>query len=138
MAFTGCNMFAVTASDIVGTWVIKADTRDFLPAVYKNSAAKIIISANGSFVASDIPGLLHEKPEEIKLDAGTGLWHFDSLEGNRRIQLEFLIKADGKKFEVPYGAQLFFSKVFSTVTLYYYIGDPDEGRRIEFYKVNRG
>lgn len=130
-----CNKLS-TDNDIVGTWVMRDSSRKHLPVASRKAPAEIILNTNRTFIASNIPGLLYVDPPGIlKLDTGSGVWSILTLESGDRLQLEFRTSADGKKVTIPFGTQFFVSKGLSTVSLYYYIGDPDEGRKIEFYKV---
>jgi hypothetical protein len=101
----------------------------------QKASAKIVLNPNGTFVASDMPGLFFfPEHRDARLESGSGMWQLVSREGRQQVQLEFHEIADWKKNELPYGTQLDVSRGWSAVSLYYFLGDADEGRRIEFEK----
>src|SRR5437016_3311235 len=55
-----------------------------------------------------------------------------SREGGQQVQLEFHAIAVGQRGGVPHGALLDVSRGWSALRLFYFKGDADEGRRIEF------
>jgi len=131
----GCNRSNVTASDLTGTWVLKEESRHVLPTALKNASGRIVLREDGTFAASDMPGLLYGDQRRIDLDAGTGAWKLVAREGGQEIQLNFhTITAGSTQLQVPYGTQIMVSKPWSTVTLEYYIGDQDQGLGVEFEK----
>lgn len=96
------------------------------------------MSADGSFVASELPEELHPVPPydmkpRIRLDSGSGIWKLASWEGAQHLQLEFhnFPSVDNKS---SYGLPLTVSREWSAVSLYYFLGDPDEMRRVTFEK----
>jgi hypothetical protein len=114
---------------------MRDESRQILPAGLQNVSARIILDANGTFVVSEIPGLLYGDRGKPQLDTGSGVWTLVSREGGQQIQFNFqAITAGSREGVVPYGTQLHVSKRWSTVTLSYYLGDPDQGRRVEFEK----
>jgi hypothetical protein len=110
---------------------MKDSSWQVVPADLRNGRPKIVIDATGSFVAFDMPGLLKSSPQ---LDSGSGDWKLVSREGQQQIQLDFQIIANWNKTNLPYGTQLDVSRGWSSVSLFYFIGDPDKGRMIEFEK----
>lgn len=110
-------------------------SRQVLPAGLQKASAKIVLNQNGTFVASDMPALFFfPERRDARLESGTGTWKLGSSEGRQQVQLEFHEIADWKKDELPYGTQLGISRGWSALSLYYFFGDADEGRRIEFEK----
>jgi hypothetical protein len=118
----GCDR--IQPRDISGTWVIADNSRRVLPAELQRASSRIILNGDGSFVASELPGLFYSP----RLESGTGTWKRTS-EGNEKIQLNFQTIAAWKE-ALPYGTQL----NVSDGSLYYFLGDPDEGRRVSFEK----
>ena len=126
-------------ADVAGMWVVASQSRQrFLPASQWSAAAKIILNANGSFVASEVPeDLLYGPPEAAdRLVTGSGVWKLVSNEGRQQVQLQFNTITAGQRGNVPYGTMLNVStRSGSTVGLYYFQGgDADQGRRVEFEK----
>jgi hypothetical protein len=116
-------------------WVVSAESRQrFLSAAQQKASAKIVLDANGSFVASEVPeDLLYGSPEAgAGFVTGSGVWKLLSREGRQQVQLEFRVITVGQRGNVPYGAQLDVSGGWSPKGLSYFQGDPDQVRRIEF------
>jgi hypothetical protein len=129
----GCNN--VQSSDLTGSWVMTDASRQILPDRLRNASAKIVLSPDGSFFASEMPGLFYV-PERraIRLESGSGGWKLVAREGGQQVQLDFQAITDWSKTELPYGTQLDVSKVGSVAKLFYFVGDADTGQRIEFEK----
>jgi hypothetical protein len=124
----GCK--SVQPSDLPGTWEMKDGSRESLPPELRNASAKIVLDANETFVASDIPGLFYfPKRRPARLESGSGTWGLVSREGKQQVQLNFQVINDWKD-ALPYGTQL----DVSGKSLFYFVGDADEGRRVTFEK----
>jgi len=122
----GCK--SVQPSDLTGTWVMNDESREILPPELQKVSAKIVLNANGTFVATDMPGLFYFPGlRAIQLESGSGEWKLVSREGEQQVQLDFQAIA-GWKDGLPYGTQL----DVSTGSLFYFVGDADEGRRVSF------
>lgn len=67
-----------------------------------------------------------------RLGTGSGTWGLVSLDGQQKVQLKFQVIAN-RKDTLPYGAQL----DISSGSLYYFLGDPDDGRRVSFEKKSK-
>jgi hypothetical protein len=133
----GCK--SAKPADVTGTWVVADQSRQrFLPASQRSAAAKIILDADGRFVASEVPeDLLYGPPEAAdRVVTGSGVWTLVSHQGRQQVQLQFNTITAGQRGNVPYGTMLNVSTgLRSTVRLYYFQGgDADQGRRIEFEK----
>jgi hypothetical protein len=108
--------------------MLKDESRKALPNELQKASAKIVLDANGTFVASDIPGLLYSPGRHAaQLENGSGAWKLVSREGKQQIQLDFQVIA-GWKDVLPYGTQLDVSRG----RLFYFFGDADQGRRVAF------
>jgi len=129
----GCK--SVQPTELSGMWVMKGTSRQVLPTGLQQASATIALDARGTFVASDMPGLFFfPGHRDARMESGSGTWKLVSREGKQQIQLEFHEIADWKSQELPYGTQLDVSRGWSSLNLYYFFGDADEGRRIEFEK----
>src|SRR5687767_2999801 len=120
----GCNR-AATESDVIGTWVISAESRQqYLPAAQQKASATIFLDGNGSFVATELPeDLLYGPPEAAEgLVTGSGRWKLTSRGYLQEIQLDFYSIAVGQRAPVPYGTQLNVSRGWSTIGLFYFQG----------------
>jgi hypothetical protein len=135
LGLIGCG--SVKPTEMIGTWVVTEQSRQrFLPASQHSAAARLVLDANGTFVASELPeDLLYGPPEAAdRLVTGTGIWKLVSNEGRQQVQLQFNNITAGQRGNLPYGTALNVSTGFgSTVDLYYFEGgDADQGRRVEF------
>ncbi len=138
LGLLGCKN--MQPGDLVGIWVMKDSSRHVLPIELQKAVPKIVLDANGTFVASEIPEELPPPPTQpynprrrnVRLDSGNGAWRLASREGKQQIQLNFQTM-EGEK-DVPYGMQVEVSRGWSAVSLDYFLGDADEGRRISLEK----
>ena len=129
----GCK--AAGSSDVVGTWTLTAQSRQGLPIDFRNALTRIVVSADESFVASELPEELYPLPPyemkaRMRLDSGSGLWRIVSSDGAQRLELEFQTLA-GEHKDGRYSFPLTISKGWSTVSLSYFLGDPDQAQRID-------
>ena len=128
LGILGCKN--VQPSDLTGTWAIQDASRKSLPAELQNASAKIVLDANGTFVASDMPGLFYFPGlHAAQLESGSGVWKLVSRDGEQQVQLNFQA-ITGWKDTLPYGTQL----DVSSGSLFYFLGDADEGQRVAFEK----
>src|SRR5580658_4487566 len=82
----GCHGSSpVTPTDVTGTWVITDGSRGFLPSEFKKISGKLVVNADGSFIASQ----LHLPHIPARLDSGSGVWKLDFAGGDQRLQLVF-------------------------------------------------
>ena len=125
---------SIDPADVVGTWVVTTESRrHFLSAAQQKAIAKIVLETNGVFVAFEVPEDLLYGPREAGsgLVTGRGIWKLVSAEGRQQVRLEFGVITVGQRDNVPYGTHL---NVSGSSSLYYFQGDPDQARRIEFEK----
>jgi len=133
----GCG--TVQTSELAGTWVVTEQTRqDILPASEQSSVTRIVLESNGTFSAYDLPGELLYAPPKFTghLVSGSGTWKLEQLEGRHRVLLKFHTIETGE-LSYLYDAPLTVSKGLSGIRLYFFQGDPDEGRRVELEKSSR-
>ncbi len=123
----GCTK--AKTEELIGTWRIVEASKGVLPAPLKTAPATIVLSGDGKFAVSALPGFLTTPPEP---DSGEGVWKLISRDGKQEVQLEFRSRRGEDASRVPFGAMLEISKGLGRPTLYYFIGDPDEGRMVEF------
>ena len=136
LGMLGCK--SVESSDLAGTWVMKDASRQVLPAGLQKASAKIVMASNGTFLASDIPAIFYFPGQhEARLEPGSGDWRVVSREAGQQVQLNFREIRDWNKKELPFGAQLDVSRAWTSTTLSYFVGDPDQGKRIDFEKTDQ-
>ena len=117
-------------ADVVGTWVVTDTSRTRLPADAQKATARIVLDANGTFVATDVPGLFAREERDAGIvDSGRGIWRFVTLGGDQQLLLEFRQRSNTPD-TTPFGRGLHVSRG----SLYYFIGGPDAGLRVSFEK----
>lgn len=132
----GCG--DVEPSDVVGTWVMEAESRDRLPPEFQGATAKIEVRLDGNFVATELPTPIPPAgPGEwnrFEVNSGGGTWRLVSSSGTQSLQLNFSDFVSAyHDTRGPYS----FHMVVSTgrrARLYYYPGDPDVNAKIAFEK----
>ena len=116
--------------DVIGTWVITEASRRRLPADAQKANAQLVLQADGSFVATDLPGLFSREERDAGiLDSGRGVWRFVWLGGEQQLLLEFRQRTNTTD-TTPFGRGLLVSRG----SLYYFIGGPDVGLRVSLQK----
>ncbi len=94
------------------------------------------MASNGTFVASDLPGIFYSPGQhDARLETGSGVWKLVTREGEQQVQLKFQKIRDWKENDLPFGTQLDVSRAWTAVNLFYFVGDPDQGERIDFEKT---
>ena len=132
----GCNRAKVTTGELAGTWVLTDASRIHLPRDFQKASSKITLEANGSFVATELPGeILYVTPERRdRLVSGRGIWKVNSQGGAQQVKLEFHEIAEAREDAVPFTTELRVSRAGSVPVLFYYHGDEDVGLRVKFEK----
>ena len=131
----GCRN--IKPDHIAGTWRLTDQSRQrFLPISQQHATGEIILNADGTFVASEVPDdLLYGPPDVAEhLVTGSGVWKLISKGGMEQVHLQFNTITQGQRGNVPYGTMLNVS-AGSRMSLYYFqSGDADLGRRITYEK----
>jgi hypothetical protein len=102
----------------------------------QKAVARIVLSPDGRFVASELPGLLYLPPGRIPLNSGTGTWRLVLRENRQEVQLDFEAPAADKQSGRATTAFVDVSRGWSKADLSYFIGDPDQGHKIDFEKID--
>ena len=128
----GCR--TVSRPEIAGTWVIV--DKSLLPATQQSAASTLVLDPSGTFVATEVPGATYYAPPEVKdrVFSATGTWKLEKYEGRQEVRLVIQSITSGPSARLPYSSGLGISTGWSSVVLYYFQGDPDEGRRVDFEK----
>ena len=124
LGLVGCS--EPKAGDMVGTWDLTAASRRYLPPNLASTSPRLVLMADGRFTATDLPGAFHGTVGVIDRNSGTGSWKLVTREGRQKIQLIF----DGN-----YGTQFDVANDRGAWKLRYFLGDPDEHRRLEYAKA---
>jgi hypothetical protein len=117
----------IPVSDLAGTWSLTRDSRERLPAELRAGAGSLILAANGTFAAREIPGEIFDQGP--RLITGNGRW----LMSKHELRLDLRAVANGDPGHVPFSTHF----QASGTTLRYFIGDPDAFNTIEFEKVGK-
>lgn len=114
---------------LIGAWTITDESRTVLPPELQKASGRIALHSDGTFAAFEMPGFLYIPGRDAaRLDTGSGTWELVSREGKQQLQLYFTA-IEAWRDGLPYDTQL----EVSTGRLYYFFGgDADEGRRVEF------
>lgn len=126
-------------NEVIGTWILTDQSSQDLPQDLRKVSARIVVNADGSFVAFDLPEGLEPVPPNymkppMRLDSGSGIWKLATWEGAEHLQLEFEAFAPSDhESHGPYGFPLIISRGWSAISLSYSLDDPDHGL-IEFQK----
>ena len=143
LIMTGCN--DVQTSEVVGTWIMKEESREYLPPEVEKSTGKITVLIDGTFVAHELPGRKWHFDSGKYVDkweviSGSGNWKFTSLSGGQKdLYLWFnkLSVDNADEQDVSYGFSLFISRWWSTIDMHYSLYDPDQYDRVEFEKITQ-
>ena len=110
-------------------------SRRLLPPETRNAAATFVFEGNGTFSATEVPEDLLYPPSESgpKLISGTGTWKLIYPNDRQLFDLSFKAMSLGQRGTLPYDTMILDAeRENSKVTLYYFQGDPDLGRRFIF------
>ena len=139
LPMNGCQK--VQTFEVVGTWVMKEESRKLLPSDIENSLVKITVLGDGTFIAYELPRIGYfysgKYVDKWRVISGSGTWKFLDISGSQNLHLwfhEFSFENEEKK-NVSEGFPLVISKVWSTIDMYYDLSDPDQFMRVEFEKI---
>ena len=111
-----------------------AETRALLPVKQQKGAARLIFDAQSKFAAEEIPSeLLLAPPDDEDVVTGSGTWRLINEAGRQNVRLTFETVSAGPRPPLPYDIALHIG-TGRELTLFYFHGDADEGRRIVFKK----
>lgn len=133
----GCERAELPSSALEGTWSLAESSRHFLPSELQGAKSLLVLESDGTFRASAFPGVSFFLRQDtgIQLVNGSGSWRPSVQGGHRGIDLIFdQIEGVGPQ-DVPYGTWLGLSEAWTPLRLFYFEGDPDSGRRIEFERT---
>jgi len=145
LTMTGCNApIAVETSEVVGTWVMREESREYLPPEVEESTGKITISADGTFVAHELPERKRYWGSRGHMDrwmavSGSGNWEFIYISGLQYVHLGFNKRSvdNADEQDVSYGFPINIKRWRSTIDMYYNLSDPDLWERVYFEKITQ-
>jgi len=127
---SSCN--SVKANDLVGSWAVTEQSRKYIAVELTSVSPRITLNSDGTFIAVDLPRERRigsqSPPFADVVISGRGTWKILALGGNDRVSLRFEDNSGGEFFISDWAM----NGPWSSTTLYYFVGDPDEVRRIEF------
>jgi hypothetical protein len=129
----GCTR--VEPADVAGTWVIREASRHNVPTALRRASGRIVFDRSGTFTAAELPALFgFPGRRPARLESGSGTWKIASRDGEPRVELVFQDIADWDSKALPFQTPLFVSGRSSSLQLYYFLGDPDDGSTVAFEK----
>ena len=118
--------------ELAGTWVLDPSSRIQVPVSFNKTSTSVVLNKDGTFIASSLPGFFLFPPNSIQLGGGTGTWELVTREGHQQVRLTFETTTINEKR--PFGSYLYVASGLSGLRLFYFIGDPDDGQRVELVR----
>jgi len=138
VSLVGCNGKEPTENDMLGTWAVTDESRSILPAESRQVRAKLTLKRNGEFVSDGVPPeLLYSMPGMASAApvSGTGTWKLGKVDGELALLLTYRAIDGPTEFKVPNGTRLLMDTHPDETELYFFLGDPDQGKRVDFRKL---
>jgi hypothetical protein len=132
-----CSGKPIMHAELIGAWVITGESRADLGKAYEHAAGRITFKDDGTFAAVEMPGDFVGRTSErpVAPVTGSGTWTLSTKERGTNVELVFQTLRGGHESRVPYGTFVLVERGSGDrVVLFYFQGDPDENRRIEFEK----
>ena len=124
---------------MAGSWIVTDESRrDYFAPAQQQAKAMIVLKPNGEFDAVEIPAdlLYVEQKAESELVTGNGTWRLATEHGSEQVDLVFIAITVGRHGSTPFGTRLSASGRGQPMTLFYFRGDPDQARRVEFKRAS--
>ena len=130
-AAAACNHSSPTGRDLAATWTIAEESWSLLSSEYRAEKVSLSLRSDGTFDAVDLPGelLYIEKPARDSVVSGSGRWEL------KREELTLDFTETNHAPRSTYRTSMLVEGDQQNPLLYYYSGDPDEGRRIYFVRA---
>jgi len=128
LLIVGCEPKRWTNDQFEGTWHVEANNPN------ATTGATLTLTRDGKFVATSVPATFLGINDGKHMLSGTGTWSIIQLDSayDKRMQFTFT-KVEGITLQnLPWGAQLLIQGSNKTPQLFYYVGDPDDGRKVVF------
>jgi len=128
----------VTVDGLAGTWVISKGSKAILPVESGKANGRLSLARDGGFVAEGIPGELLYSPPGVKNTApvsGSGTWKLHEVDGSPALLLAFDVFMPPNEKMPRSETQIFIDNEWREITLYFFLGDPDQGGRVELERV---
>jgi len=104
----------------------------------RQARGKLSLSKTGEFTSEELPReMLYSMPGMTHMPtiSGTGTWRLGRVGGDLALLLTFRAISGPTELKVPNGTQLMVYSGWRKITLYFFLGDPDEGKRVDFEKL---
>jgi hypothetical protein len=125
-SFFGCDCRTIKENNLLGVWRIPSSEKNRLSNFHQNN--EIILNSDHTFIANNLPVEIFDNLFDNKYNSisGGGSWYLDKL----KLRLIFILinnktTSAGTVFEIQTG---------KVPIMFFFLGDPDEGRRIELQK----
>lgn len=129
LLFAGCEAKRWRNNQFEGIWRIEANA-----AGSASTAPTLNLTHDGKFVAISVPttflGLDDAKSDQVL--SGSGTWSVTQYDPRHdgRLQLTFTRVEGIEVYSLPWGTQLSIQGSDRDPHLFYFIGDPDDGRKV--------
>jgi hypothetical protein len=132
----GCQRWWVKIEDIPGTWTISEDSRQRLAPEFQKAAGTFVFRSDKTFAATEVPAeIFYGTAEKPRLITGTGTWDLSGSNGAQNIYLSLKTAEPPPPIRLPGDSFLLYTeRKDSKVTVFYFLGDPDLGRKVIFEK----
>ena len=128
LLIVGCGPKRWTSDLFEGTWRVEVNNLN------ATAGATLTLSRDGKFTATSVPATFLGIADGKQVLSGAGTWSIIQLDSayDKRLQFTFT-KVEGINLQnLPWGAQLLVQGSNKTPQLFYYVGDPDDGRKVVF------
>lgn len=97
------------------------------------------MARNGTFRAIDLPGALLylREPRRSETVSGSGRWGVQQSEGAGKVELDFSTFAHDGPTMTSFRTSLSVAIEEGHYILYFWLGDPDDGKRIVLTRVQK-
>jgi hypothetical protein len=131
----GCGDPIKDPSELVGTWELTEESREYLSKEFGMSATTVVLDSSGLFTVQNFPQM--KTYSDYKTDvsglSGRGKWKLSRDTIRQIVILWFSEFIEGSTAtRVSYGEELFIDRFSGELILYLHLGDPDSAPRIEF------
>jgi hypothetical protein len=116
--------------------MLTEQTRTPVTSQPRQATGTIDFEQGGRFSARDVPvGILGtQRTQQPHVFSGAGTWKLVSKGGSQEVELLFQEMQNSVSLRTPYGTRLIIGERGTSIVLFFFDGDPDEGRKVEFQR----